>query len=78
LQKSLVVIHSTSSPVCAPAPGQCDPTAERLMRVAHSVAWIGTWEWDLIHDVTNCCEVQRTLFGLEPSQEMPTGDAFLN
>ncbi len=50
--------------------------AERMLRLTHSLAWVGMWEGNLETNVTLCSEFQRTLFGLEPGPEMPTGEDF--
>lgn len=51
--------------------------SEERLRVATAAAGIGTWSYDLVHDVVYADDQYKRLFGLSPHREM-TYELFLN
>jgi PAS domain S-box-containing protein len=51
--------------------------SEEWLRSAQAAAGVGIWEWDSESGRTRASEQQFRLYGLEPGEEFPTGDAFL-
>jgi PAS domain S-box-containing protein len=51
--------------------------SEERLRVATAAAGIGTWSYDLVHDVVYASDQYKRLFGLSPEREM-TYDLFVN
>ncbi|HEY1115146.1 MAG TPA: PAS domain S-box protein [Chitinophagaceae bacterium] len=51
--------------------------SEERLRVATTAAGIGTWSYDLVHDVVHASDQYKRLFGLSPHREM-TYELFLS
>jgi signal transduction histidine kinase len=52
--------------------------SEERLELAHAVAGIGAWDWNISTDVTRCCGSYGSLYGLPRIQQAPPSEQWLN